>query len=721
MPSSSLTWNTATLTLEFSMGASSPVCLKEILPAGACDLTGDASEPTRSHAGIRQPLHLQALVELYVAGRGHARSSERAVESKVGRELRYESHSTYTEDGFDTLEITQRHPGLGLIVTSVIRAPKVAAAFQSITSVTNRGSNPVTLYAVSSFVLGLDKHNSGFEPRSTSVSSAKNEWLAENRWTTRPVILDDLVDLDLGVHDQDPRGALTVSSAGSWSTGRVLPMGVLSDSRTHRAVAWQIEHNGGWLWEVGERRQGLYLATFGPEDREHQWRHVLGKGETFSTVPVGVSISDQGLGGAISELTHYRRALRPHHPDLDELPVIYNDYMNTIDGDPTTKRLLPLIDAAASVGAEYFVIDAGWYDDSSDWWDAVGEWLPAKVRFPEGGLSVVVDHIRACGMRPGLWLEPEIVGCCSPAMADLPKDAFFQRDGELILEHGRHHLDLTHPAAIQHLNNVIARLIEDFGIEYFKFDYNINAGPGTDRGTDSPGDGLLNANRAQLSWIRDLLRHHPRLVIENCASGAMRADYASLFSFQIQSTSDQQNPRLYPPIAASAPMSIAPEQAANWSYPQPEMTDEELSFTLVTGMLGRLYLSGFLEQMSAKQRSIVSDAVTIYKGIRSVIRQSTPTWPLGLPAWNDNVVALVLRTADIVLLNVWNRDSSSGEIVLRFPELRGYDVGVEELSPVSLPSWESKWDPLEGILYLHATPGIMSARLFRLTQSTGRL
>ena len=81
------------------------------------------------------------------------------------------------------------------------------------------------------------------------------------------------------------------------------------------------------------------------------------------------------------------------------------------------------------------------------------------------------------------------------------------------------------------------------------------------------------------------------MVIENCASGAMRSDYALLSRLDLQSTSDQQNPLLYPPIAAGALVGIVPEQAANWAYPQPDMTDEEIVFTLSTGLAGRLYLS----------------------------------------------------------------------------------------------------------------------------------
>jgi alpha-galactosidase len=39
--------------------------------------------------------------------------------------------------------------------------------------------------------------------------------------------------------------------------------------------------------------------------------------------------------------------------------------MDTLEGDPTEAKLLPLIAAAAAVGCEYFCIDAGWYDDTS--------------------------------------------------------------------------------------------------------------------------------------------------------------------------------------------------------------------------------------------------------------------------------------------------------------------------------------------------------------------
>ena len=96
-------------------------------------------------------------------------------------------------------------------------------------------------------------------------------------------------------------------------------------------------------------------------------------------------------------------------------------------------------------------------------------------------------------MVPGLWLEPEVVGVRSPVADLLPADAFFTRGGQRVVEHGRYHLDLRHPAAVKHLDEVIDFLVGDLGVGYLKLDYNINAGPGTDAGGLSAGAGLLGA------------------------------------------------------------------------------------------------------------------------------------------------------------------------------------------------------------------------------------
>ena len=68
---------------------------------------------------------------------------------------------------------------------------------------------------------------------------------------------------------------------------------------------------------------------------------------------------------------------------------------------------------------------------------------------------------------------------------------------------------------------MVDRLVGDYGVGYFKLDYNINPGAGTDQRRDSaPAHGLLDHNRAHLDWLDGVLDRHPDLMLENCASGA---------------------------------------------------------------------------------------------------------------------------------------------------------------------------------------------------------
>ena len=646
----------------------------------------------------------QPLVEVLVAGEGSNWSGTRGIDTAVGARLRYTGHRELVADGWSVLEVDLADDRLAVTVT--FRTRDGLAAFQTWTRVRATGTDPVTLHAVSSFAAG------GLT--GTDVHLAESDWLAENRWQRRKLRESRLPDVDLATHRQPPRGALVVTSQGSWSTGAYLPAGVLHDTATGQALAWQLEHNGAWRWEVGERLDGLYVAAFGPTDADHQWQHTLEPGQEFTTVPVGIAVGTNGFEDAVAALTRYRRAIR--RPDDGQLPVVFNDYMNTINGDPTTEKLLPLIDAAAIAGAEYFCVDAGWYDEDGTWWDSVGAWAPSTSRFPNG-LGEVVDRITAAGMAPGLWLEPEVVGVRSPLAESLPPDAFFQRNGRRQVEHGRYHLDLTHPAAVAHLDATVDRLVNDFGIRYFKLDYNINPGPGTTSKVDSAGDGMLAHNRAYLRWLEGVLDRHPGLVLENCASGAMRMDYAILSRLQLQSTSDQQNPLHYPPIAVAAPMAVLPEQSASWAYPQPEMSDEEIAFTLCTGMLGRLYLSGHLDQMSVRQFALVHNAVTTHKAIREDLARAVPFWPLGLPAWTAPWLALGLRTEEYAYLAVWRRPGATEDVELPIPHLRGEGAAVDVLFPTELPRWPHIWHPGTGVLELRGTE-TPAARILRVKGKT---
>jgi len=661
-------------------------------------------------AGAAQGL---PLVDVIVAGAGRSWSGSRYAESVVGQRLRYLNHEQDADHEWRQLWIELEDPVTGLRAKVFYRVLTGRGAVRSWVRLTNGGSEPVTVESVTSFLAGgLPGSMGEASVADLDVLWAENDWLAEGRWQRR-ALRDALPDLNRAAHGGDPRGRFGLTSEGSWSSGAYLPMGAVVDRRTGHAWAWQIEHNGGWHWQLGEftahraadGADGIYLALLGPTDSEHHWRLPLAPGASFTTVPAAIAVSDQGFEGAIAGLTACRRAARRPHEDHRRLPVIFNDYMNTLSGDPTTERLLPLIAAAGQVGAEYFCIDSGWYAEIGEgWWDSVGLWKPSSTRFPNG-IREVLDCIRAQGMVPGLWLEPEVVGVRSPVAHQLPDEAFFARGGGRVVEHGRYHLDLRHRAAVKRLDEVVDFLVGDLGVGYLKLDYNINAGPGTETGGVSAGAGLLEHNRAYLQWLDRLLDRYPALTIENCASGGMRIDYANLSHLQLQSTSDQQDYLRYPPIAAAAPAAIAPEQAAVWAYPQPAFTDDEIAFTLCSAMLGRIHLSGHIDQMSQRQRSLVADAVRVYKAIRADVALAVPFWPLGLPGWTDSWLALGLRAPDASYVTAWRRGPVGGSpddggpalMTLSVPHLRGVPATPEVLYPGQAPA-EVRWHAAEGEL-----------------------
>ncbi len=66
-------------------------------------------------------------------------------------------------------------------------------------------------------------------------------------------------------------------------------------------------------------------------------------------------------------------------------------------------------EAAARIGLEHFVLDAGWYGGcpGGDFETGVGNWeVIDRAKFPNG-LEPLAEFVRGKGMGFGLWFEPE--------------------------------------------------------------------------------------------------------------------------------------------------------------------------------------------------------------------------------------------------------------------------------------------------------------------------
>ncbi|RUT45281.1 alpha-galactosidase [Paenibacillus anaericanus] len=594
----------------------------------------------------------------------------------------------------------------GLVIRSHFQLYDGIPVIRAWTEVENSGEEAVGLEYVSSFAYtGFSKEGVAERDRKIKLHIPHNTWYGEAQWQS-----NTLPELGLNTVNEFSMKRLSYSNTGTWSSSQYAPMAFMENTETGDGLIWQIEHNGSWHYEISDMTEVLYLQLSGPTENEHHWWKQLMPGDMFSTVTVAVSAVAGGLQKGIDAMTLYRREIRRANSDNEKLPVIFNDYMNCLFGDPTTEKLIPLIDAAAEVGCEYYCIDCGWYSDGY-WWDGVGEWLPSEQRFP-GGITEVLDYIRNQGMVPGLWLELEVMGVECKKASEVPDDWFFIRHGKRVIDHSRYQLDYRNPEVRAYANRVIDRLVQEYGVGYIKMDYNINGGIGTELQADSFGDGLLEHNRAYLSWMDGVFARYPELVIENCGSGGMRLDYAMLSRHSIQSSSDQTDYLKNAAIAAASASLVTPEQCAVWSYPLRDAVREEVVMNMINSLLLRIHQSGHLAEISPEGLAYVKEGITYYKSIREHIATGLPFWPNGMPRLEDPWLSYGIREDNRLFLAVWRMD---GEPVNTFPlpEGIGRDVDIKLAYP-SNGEVDWYWNRSAGSLSV-SIPCRRAARLLEIT------
>jgi alpha-galactosidase len=600
-------------------------------------------------------------VEMQCTGQDwDAHHARKLIGGNPGSELIYKGSQIQTLNGVTSAVLQQRSNELGLDVESHYQFFDGIPVVREMTRIINHGSAPVGIEHVSSAMLYhfLELGNQSAEQK-TIIDYAFNTWMAEAQWHSGKLS-------QLGLNDNGAfpgLSAISFGNIGSWSTMNYLPMGMVENRDVGLTWFWQIEHNGSWHWEIGRTEStGSYLYLGGPDELYSSAWKQLQPGATYDTVPVALGCVKGGFDEAMAALTAYRRraCLLPH-PENKKCSVIFNDYMNCLGGDPSTAKELPLIAAAAKAGCEYFVIDAGWYaDPGQSWWDTVGAWQPSQARWAPGGLQAVLDKIKAAGMIPGLWLEIEVAGINSPLKAK-PDSWFFMRHGKRVIDHGRFFLDFRNPEVRAYTDEVVDRLVKQYGVGYIKMDYNVDALEGTDANSDSPGQGLLEAQRAFLGWLDGVHARFPGLITENCGSGGGRMDYAMLSRDQLQSASDQEDYHKFPALLVGELAAVLPEQLTGWSYPSPGSDPDEASFNMVTVMLSRILQSGHLDQLKPESLNQVEDGIRVYKkSIRPFLPSMSPFFPLGMPSMADKItpIAVGLRNKDRSFIAAWRLEGS---------------------------------------------------------------
>ncbi len=611
--------------------------------------------------------------------------------------LKYERHEI-TENAFGRiLTIVQKaDPVRVLTQWQFFKSAKV---IRCTVSVENTGKEDIDLQYISSFAItGIGWGKDPRRDESYRLWLPHTTWKRECQWKKY-----SLSELGYDPIDLFSLKRIEVSSAGTWPCSEYLPMGCFEQE--DQAMLWQIEAGTDWQWEITDLDGQLCLRAGGAQWQDHQFMKTLHPGEVFTSVPCAVAFGSD-FETAVQEMTAYRRLIRRKNADNDHPSVIFNDYMNCLDGDPTTEKEIPLIDAAAKAGCKYYCIDAGWYADGA-WWDGVGEWMPSKQRFPNG-IEEVLQYIKSKGMIPGLWLEIEVMGINCPMADKVPDDWFFCIRGKRVIDHSRYQLDFRNPAVRKYADSVIDRLVNRYGVGYIKMDYNINAGMGTDIRSDSVGEGLTEHTKAYHEWLDNVFTRYPDLVIENCSSGGMRMEYSMLQRHSIQSITDQTNYIDMAVIAANCMTACTPEQAAIWSYPMRAGNEEETIFNMVSAMLLRIHQSGHLAELSNERFDLVREGIALHKDIVEKTKNGVPFWPIGIASFDDSIVSVGIDCGSESYMAVWHRNEGMDDFVIPMRN----KTKAELVYPSSHNTMDFRWKQVDGSL--KGTVKGIKARLFKL-------
>jgi alpha-galactosidase len=659
-----LQWETNELTFTFDV-VDAKLRQRQLIPTGGGNFPEGAS-------GVE--------VALQCSGENSPDQGMKSDMGQPGRRLLYDGHREETTRTGRRLVLMHRDPVLNLRTESFYEAIDGASMVRRYSRVSNAGSSPVGIEFLSSAMLHGLSAPQDYDSE-LRIHLAVNSWMAEGQWhSLRPS------EMGFVENERTSWSQAHAASIGSWSTERYLPMAMVENTKRGLTWFWQIEHNGSWYWEISNvsardnYADDVYAYLGGPDDlHSAAWKN-LKPGETYETVPVAIGCVRGGFGEAVESLTRYRRrACVKSRRDNSPCSVIFNDYMNCLWGDPTEEKELPMIAAAAKAGCEYFVIDAGWYADlHEDWGQTIGAWEASATRWPRG-LKFVLDQIRQAGMIAGLWLEPEVAGVKS-RLAQKPDNWFLVRHGKRVLKNSRFMLDFRNPEVRVYLDQVIARLVNEYGVGYIKMDYNVDSLQGTETDADSFGQGLLEHNRAHLAWLDAILDRYPELTIENCGSGGGRMDYAMLSRLQLQSMTDQENYLKLPAILIGSSAAVLPEQLAIWSYPTANGDADQASFNMVTAMLCRIHQSGRLDSLSPAAFAQVAEGIRIYKEVlREHIPAAVPFYPLGTSDVTDRnrALALGMRSPGKTVIAVWRID---GPAITRVPS----DLNAKLLYPTNL-------------------------------------
>jgi len=317
---------------------------------------------------------------------------------------------------------------------------------------------------------------------------------------------------------------------GRSSTGDTLPFFNLQtgDHGLIGAIGW----TGSWKADFDYAKDGKTITLTGGMAQTHLRLHP---GEEIRTPRI---VLMSWTGGDWQEAQNpWRRLLFAHYSPQENGKAMRGPILFGSWGSEPIADKLDLIQWVHEhkIPVELYAVDAGWYGASvglendptnplwNPWWKNRGDWFPSPLYYPNG-IHPLGAALKADGFGFSLWIEPETSMPDKKIVKDHP-DWFLHRPSESPT-HPTLLADLGNPAARQGLTDMVSDFITDFGMTWYRQDF--NQGPAEFWKAEDTPDRIGMTEIGHIEGLYkmwdDLLARHPGLRIDNCASGGRRLD-----------------------------------------------------------------------------------------------------------------------------------------------------------------------------------------------------
>lgn len=298
----------------------------------------------------------------------------------------------------------------------------------------------------------------------------------------------------------------------------------------------QLVYSGSFAMTAEKTFGGAVRLQGGVNDTNFEW--ALGAGERFIAPQALLCYSGEGLGALSREYADFLREhiINPAYA-YKRRPIVVNNWEATYF-DFDAGKLCAIIDEAAELGIETFVLDDGWFGARNSDKSGLGDWTVNAQKL-SGGLQTLIDRCKRHNMRFGLWFEPECVNEDSDLFRAHPDWTIGKPGVEPCRHRNQLVLDFTRNEVVDHIFAAVSKILSAYDIAYVKWDFNRSI---SEFYSQTLGDIQGAFAHKYMLGVYDLAGRltaaFPDVFFEGCAGGGGRFDAGALYYFPQIWTSD---------------------------------------------------------------------------------------------------------------------------------------------------------------------------------------